>query len=100
METAIAKEVSTNGNFVREHEDSIFANSGGMANTRGLEYGDADTRSTWQGKAGFVFNPLGPGIYSRPSLRLLYGVQKSNQNKELDPLSKELLEKERIYFEN
>ena len=35
---------------------------------------------TWQGKAGFVLNPLGPGIYSRPSLRLLYGVQQSNQN--------------------
>ena len=80
METAFATEVSTNGNFVREHEDSIFANAEGIANTRGLEYGDADTRNTWQGKAGFVFNPLGPGIYSRPSLRLLYGVQKSNQN--------------------
>lgn len=80
METAIAQEVSTNGNFIREHEDSIFANTDGISDTRGLEYGDADTRSTWQGKAGFVFNPLGPGIYSRPSLRLLYGVQRSNQN--------------------
>jgi len=80
METAIAREVSTNGNFIREHEDSIFANSGDTPDTRGLEYGDADTRTTWQGKAGLVFNPLGPGIYSRPSLRLLYGLQHSNQN--------------------
>jgi len=80
METAIAKEVSTNGNFVREHKDSIFANTDGVSDSRGLEFGDADTRTTWQGKAGFVFNPLGPGIYSRPSLRLLYGVQRSNEN--------------------
>ncbi len=79
-ETAIAQEVSTNGNFIREHEDSIFANSAGVADRRGLEFGDADTRTTWQGKAGLVFNPLGPGIYSRPSLRLLYGLQHSNEN--------------------
>jgi hypothetical protein len=79
-ESALAQEVSTNGHFVREHEDSIFANTAGTADTRGLEYGDSDTRTTWQGKAGLVFNPLGPGIYSRPSLRLLYGIQHSNEN--------------------
>ena len=79
-ESAIAQEVSTNGHFIREHEDSIFANTDGVADTRGLEFGDADTRTTWQGKGGLVFNPLGPGIYSRPSLRLLYGVQHSNEN--------------------
>ena len=79
-ESAIAQEVSTNGHFVREHEDSIFANTDGIADSRGLEFGDADTRTTWQGKAGLVFNPLGPGIYSRPSLRLLYGIQHSNEN--------------------
>jgi hypothetical protein len=27
-----------------------------------------------------VLNPLGPGMYVRPSLRLLYGVQYSTQN--------------------
>ena len=79
-ESAIAQEVSTNGHFIREHEDSIFANTAGVADSRGLEFGDADTRTTWQGKAGLVFNPLGPGIYSRPSLRLLYGIQHSNEN--------------------
>ena len=79
-ESSIAKEYSRNGRNIREHEDSIFANTDGLPDTRGLEYGDTDTRVTWQGKAGFVFNPLGPGIFSRPSLRLLYGVQHSNQN--------------------
>ncbi len=79
-ETSIAKEVSTNGNQWREHADSLFANTGGYANTRGLENGDTDTRYTWQGKAGLVLNPLGKGIYSRPSLRFLYGAQYSNQN--------------------
>jgi len=77
-ETSLAREISTNGNAYREHWDSIFANTDGVSDTRGLEYGDADHRDTWQGKAGIVFNPLGPGIYTRPSLRLLYGVQQSN----------------------
>ena len=27
-----------------------------------------------------VLNPLGPGIFVRPSLRFLYGVQHSTQN--------------------
>lgn len=79
-ESSIAQEVSRNGNNIREHEDSIFSNTDGVADTRGLEFGDTDTRTTWQGKAGLVFNPLGPGIFSRPSLRLLYGLQHSNQN--------------------
>ena len=79
-EGSYAMEVSRNGNAYREHKDSIFENSGGLPDTRGLEYGDTDTRSTVQGKTGFVFNPLGPGVYVRPSLRLLYGVQYSNQN--------------------
>jgi hypothetical protein len=79
-ETSLAKEVSTNGNAFREHADSIFANTEGQPDTRGLERGDTDTRHTWQGKTGFVINPLGPGIYTRPSLRLLYGLQYSNQN--------------------
>ena len=55
-ETSIAKEISDNGNAYREHYDSLFANTEGRADARGLEYGDTDTRYTWQGKAGVV-NP-------------------------------------------
>ncbi len=79
-ESSLAEEVSTNGNTYREHADSIFSGTGGVSDADGLEVGDTDTRITWQGKTGLVFNPLGPGLYSRPSLRLLYGVQHSNQN--------------------
>ena len=64
----------------REHYDSIFSSSNGTANSRGLEYGDTHTRYTFQGKGGIVINPMGRGIFSRPSLRLLYGIQYSNQN--------------------
>ena len=80
LESSIAQEVSTQGNQFREHQDSIFANTAGVPDTRGLENGDTDTRITWQGKGGIVFNPMGPGIFSRPSLRLLYGAQHSNEN--------------------
>ena len=55
-------------------------NTNGQTNNRGLEFGDTDTRYTWQGKGGFVLNPLGIGIFTRPSLRILYGTQYSNQN--------------------
>jgi hypothetical protein len=79
-ETSLAKEQSANGNAWREHKDSIFENTDGQPDTRGLEYGDTDTRITWQGKAGVVLNPLGTGVYTRPSLRFLYGLQHSNQN--------------------
>ncbi len=51
-----------------------------MADSQGLEFGDADQRVTIQGKAGVVLNPLGPGIYVRPSLRILYGIQYSTAN--------------------
>ena len=80
FETSLAREFSRNGRAYREHADSIFANTEGRPDTRGLEYGDSDTRNTWQAKGGVVLNPLGRGIYSRPSLRALYGVQHSNQN--------------------
>ena len=60
--------------------DSIFENTDGVVDSRGLEYGDNDTRQTFQGKGGIVLNPLGPGVYVRPSLRILYGVQYSSQN--------------------
>jgi len=78
VESSIAHEKSLNGNLWREHYDSIFQSTGGIADSQGLEYGDTDQRNTWQGKAGIVFNPAGRGIYMRPSLRLLYGLQYSN----------------------
>lgn len=80
VESSVAREWSRNGNVYREHADSIFSNTDGRPDARGLETGDTDTRRTWQGKAGVVLNPLGPGVFVRPSLRLLYGVQYSNQN--------------------
>ena len=80
VESALAREQSKNGNAYREHADSIFANTGGRPDVRGLEYGDTDTRDTLQLKGGLVINPLGPGIFTRPSLRALYGVQFSNVN--------------------
>ena len=80
VESSFAREHSRNGNQWREHADSIFSSTEGFHDTQGLEYGDTNERDTWQGKTGVVLNPLGPGIYARPSLRLLYGVQRSNQN--------------------
>ncbi len=79
-EWSYAVETSANGNRFRNHADSIFTGQDGVQNDRGLEFGDADKRVTWQGKAGFVLSPLGPGVYVRPSLRLLYGVQHSTEN--------------------
>jgi len=79
-ETSYASETSTNGNTYRNHADSIFTSQDGTANSDGLAFGDAATRTTWQGKTGLVLNPLGRGVYTRPSLRLLYGVQWSSQN--------------------
>ncbi|MBS2031344.1 MAG: hypothetical protein JST54_25820 [Deltaproteobacteria bacterium] len=79
FETSFAREHSLNGNLWREHVDSVFTSTNGLSDPRGLSFGDTDTRYTWQGKTGFVFNPSGKGIYNRPSLRLLYGVQYSNQ---------------------
>ena len=79
-ETSYAVEKSTQGSLFRTHYDSVFTSENGLPDTRGLEMGDSDTRTTWQGKAGLVLNPLGPGLFTRPSLRILYGVQHSSQN--------------------
>lgn len=79
-ESSLAREHSTNGNTYRNHKDSLFANTDGQSDAEGLEYGDAATRDTWQGKIGVVLNPLGPGMWLRPSLRVLYGVQWSSAN--------------------
>lgn len=79
LENAVARETSLNGNLWREHVNSVFQNTDGLADSRGFELGDTDNRYTWQLKTGFVLNPTGLGIYTRPSLRLLYGLQYSNQ---------------------
>lgn len=77
-EASLAREHSTQGNLWRAEHDSIFASDDGLADSRGLEYGDLDTRETLQLKGGLVFNPAGQGIFTRPSLRLLWGSQRSN----------------------
>jgi hypothetical protein len=79
-ETSYAQEISKQGNLWRGHHDSIFVSEDDLADPRGLEFGDQDTRSTWQLKAGFVLNPTGMGIFTRPSLRILYGLQYSNMH--------------------
>ncbi|MEW6434551.1 MAG: hypothetical protein AB1730_23875 [Myxococcota bacterium] len=80
LENAIAEERSLNGNLFRSNFDSIFESSGGLPDSRGLEYGDSAVRRTWQLKTGIVLNPTGKGIYTRPSIRLLYGLQYSTQH--------------------
>ncbi|MDF1564136.1 MAG: hypothetical protein P1V51_13890 [Deltaproteobacteria bacterium] len=78
LESSLARERSLNGNLWRQAHDSIFQSSVGQADARGLEFGDTDTRDTWQVKFGPVLNPRGYGIFSRPSLRLLFGLQRSS----------------------
>lgn len=80
LENSLAHERSLNGNLFRTQYDSIFQNSGGVSDTRGLEFGDSAERNTWQLKTGLVLNPTGFGIYARPSIRLLYGFQYSTQH--------------------
>lgn len=77
-EGSLAQEKSQNGNLFREHLDSIFSSTKGAADTRGLELGDSDLRNTIQGKLGVLFSPSGRGIWARPALRLLYGLQYSS----------------------
>jgi len=79
-ESSIAQERSKNGNLFRTRVDSPFQSANGAGDTRGLEFGSSPVRNTWQLKAGVVLNPTGIGIYARPSLRLLYGLQWSNQH--------------------
>lgn len=80
FESSYAQEYSRNGNAFRARADSIFRSAGGLSDGQGLEYGDMDQRDTFQGKGGLVLNPLGPGVFVRPSLRFLYGIQWSSQN--------------------
>ncbi|HEY0882117.1 MAG TPA: hypothetical protein VGD87_11330 [Archangium sp.] len=80
LENSISQEESVNGNLFRTQFDSIFQNTGGVSDTRGLEFGDASVRRSWQLKTGIVLNPTGFGIYARPSIRLLYGFQLSSQH--------------------
>ena len=78
-EGSFAYEHSLNGNAYRDHADSIFNSTGGVSDSRGLEFGDSDLRTTVQLKTGFTLNPTGFGIFARPELRLLYGLQYSSQ---------------------
>ncbi|MDX9721079.1 MAG: hypothetical protein RBU37_10035 [Myxococcota bacterium] len=80
VETSFASEESKQGSLWRGHYDSIFQNNEGVVDAEGFEYGDLDTRQTWQLKAGLILNPTGTGIFSRPSIRLLYGLQHSNMH--------------------
>lgn len=78
-EGSAAYEKSLNGNAYREHANSIFGSTDGASDRRGLQFGDSDHRNTYQGKVGLVLNPGGFGIFARPSIRLLYGLQYSSQ---------------------
>jgi hypothetical protein len=79
VEGGLGQEHSKNGNLWRDHFDSAFrVNAQGLPDSRGFQNGDSATRTTMQLKAGIVFNPTGLGIYARPSIRLLYGVQYSS----------------------
>lgn len=78
VELVYAREKSNIGNRYREHFNSIKSNTQGIPDSEGLEWGDTDTKHTYQIKTGFTINPAGRGIYSRPVIRLLYGVQHSN----------------------
>lgn len=80
LENALSQERSLNGNLYRSEFDSIFQNNGGVSDTRGLQFGDAAQRNSWQLKTGIVLNPTGFGVYARPSIRLLYGFQLSSQH--------------------
>ena len=79
-ESSLARERSLNGNMFRDHADSVFQSTAGISDPRGLQYGDAAIRDTWQLKIGPVLNPTGTGIFTRPSIRILYGLQYSTQN--------------------
>ena len=80
LENSISQETSLNGNAFRTTFESIFQNTAGVPDSRGLEFGDSAVRNNWQLKTGIVLNPTGFGIYARPSIRLLYGFQLSSQH--------------------
>lgn len=80
LESSVAQEQSLNGNQYRAGADSVFQSTDGQSDSRGLEFGDLDTRETFQLKLGPVLSPLGIGPFTRPQFRVLYGAQWSNQN--------------------
>jgi hypothetical protein len=79
LESSLAREISHRGHRYRGWGDSVFASTEGLSDPRGLEFGDQDVRDTWQLKVGPALSPLGLGLYTRPSFRLLYGLQWSSQ---------------------
>ena len=80
LEGSLAREHSVQGRRWRATPRSIEANSAGMSDARGLEFGDLATRITRQLKGGLIFSPKGKGLFARPVVRLLYGLQHSDQN--------------------
>ena len=96
-ETSYAREHSTQGNLYRNTKDAVFRSTGGLSDPEGLEFGGSDTRLTWQGKGGVVLSPTGKGIFARPSLRLLYGAQRSTQNNAFGNSFAESLDENEIF---
>lgn len=99
-ETSFAQEKSLNGNLWKKSARSIDRSANGFADNDGLEFGDLQTRNTWQGKAGLVINPGGSGIFARPSLRLMYGVQYSNMHNAFPNNYVETLDDNNLFFKN
>ena len=98
-EASYANENSRKGNLWRAHYDSVFTSEDGRRNEDGLEFGDLDTRQTFQFKTGLVINPTGAGIFSRPSIRLLYGLQHSNMHNAFGNSFTESLEESNEFVE-
>ncbi|MFA5623536.1 MAG: hypothetical protein WC966_00570 [Bradymonadales bacterium] len=98
LETSFAQEKSLNGNLWKRSARSIDQSRDGFADIDGLEYGDLQLRNTWQGKTGLVINPGGTGIFARPSLRLLYGVQYSNMHNAFPNSYVETLDENNEFF--
>lgn len=96
-EVSYAREKSTRGYRYREHYDSIQSNIGGVPDDDGLEWGDTDTKHTWQFKVGPIISPAGKGINTRPQIRLLYGVQNSNVHAAFGTSYDESLERRNVW---
>ena len=78
IESSLAQEVSHNGRAYREHADSIFANTNGVADARALNtaiHTHYLARQNWCG-----FESKWCRYFQSTILRVLYGSQYSNQN--------------------
>ena len=97
-ELSLAVEKSTIGNQYREHWDSIQSNTNGVPNKDGKEWGDTNQKFTFQFKIGPVFNFNGYGINTRPSIRVLYGVQYSNVHAAFGNTFNESLNRQNLFL--